>query len=127
MKKLLIGIMLVAMAGCASQSVKPLTTVCEKEYVSVLDVPAPPVLVRPDFPLDTITAEQLASDGELAKYMTASVVTLEDYTIILEKVIADYQKKHDEAEAMRKEIIAAGDKISALSTPGTTVPATPSK
>lgn len=92
------------LSACAIKGPGTLTEVCTKETVPVVSVPAPPKIDRPDFPLDNLTPDILASQGEMAKRYVAAVKTLEDYSIELEAVIADYQKKHDEAQVIANQI-----------------------
>ncbi len=78
-----------------------INTDVKEQFVEVMYCPAPADVARPDLPLQSMTPEQEASDGEVAKHWKATLKALLGYTKELETVV-DNQKEINKAYEDKK-------------------------
>lgn len=105
MKKILTFIAIVALTGCATNPNKiDITSNVKPIAVPIVYSPAPPVVERPTLPHLTMTPEQVASDGEVAKAYAASVAALLGYATQLEDIVKQYKDIHDSYGTLASKI-----------------------
>jgi len=102
-----LSVMTLLLVGCGKEV--SIITETQDRYVNVLYCPAPPEISRPELPIQHMTTEQEASDGEVAKHYKATVKTLIGYSKELEKVI-DNQKKINKAYIDKKKELESTSK-----------------
>lgn len=101
MKKIIL-IAALALTGCATPL--KITTQTIPQAVPIIYSPAPPVVVRPALPTDSITPQ--TSDGDVAKDYAATVQALLGYSTQLEDIIAQYKNIHDAYATLQSQIAA---------------------
>ena len=101
MKKLCVLALVALLVGCGGQI--RIRSEVQEVQVPLLYCPAPPVISRPDLPIQNMTPEQLANSGELVKHYRATVRALLGYSGELETALGSYDTTNKAYEELRKK------------------------
>lgn len=93
------------LSGCFGYNIVKIKTEVQQESVPILYCPKPDIPERPSLPIQHMTPEQLALDGEIAKHYKATVKVLQSHVIVLEKELDSYNITNDAYEKLKSEII----------------------
>lgn len=107
LKKLLVLLLVcVVLAGCATTDKVTLTTKSVPVAVPLIYSPAPPVIPRPDLPILTVPAADQKVDGKVAQAYAASVEALLGYSKQLEQALANYGDINTAYAGVRDKLVA---------------------
>lgn len=90
------------LVGCGGQEIR-LKNEVQEVFVPMLYCPAPPGLERPVLPIHTMTPEQAADPGYVAKAYKASMVLLQGYAHELEQALDSYNEANAAYDELRKK------------------------
>lgn len=91
------------LTGCGVFKTR-IETDTKEVLIPVISCPAPPVVGRPELPIQTMTPEQKQSDGEVVKHYKATVKALLDYSEALEAVVDHYDGINKMTEDVRTQL-----------------------
>lgn len=88
------------LVGCGGTEIR-LKNEVQEVFVPMLYCPAPPGIERPSLPIHTMTAEQAADPGYVAKAYKASMVLLQGYAHELEQALDSYNEANAAYDELR--------------------------
>lgn len=104
MAKIIVTILLtLTLSGCSLFDALFVRT--KETYVPILYCPAPVIPERPELPVNTMTPDQMKSDGEIVKNYVATIVLLQGYASELEKSLNQVDKSNRAYEDLRKQLM----------------------
>lgn len=106
MKKLIVLIAFLALAGCATTDKVTLTTKTIPVAVPLIYSPAPVAIPRPTLPHLAISPADERVDGKVVQAYAASVEALLGYAKEMEKELANYKDINDAYAELRTKLIA---------------------
>lgn len=103
MDRIILSLLIILTISGCGKSITVKTEV-QESLVEVWYSPAPPMIPRPELPIQNMTDEELQQDGMVVKYYKATVLTLIGYSEELQAALNKYDDINKKYNAEREKI-----------------------